>query len=103
MKKRPFLMASLTVGGIFLFFLLVVFTAGLFQNGKVMVPVGDKIGVLEIEGAIVESLPLLEQIKKFNAQGSIKAVVLRIDSPGGGVGPSQEIYAELKRLADENR
>lgn len=100
MKKRPFLMASLTVGGIFLFFLLVVLTAGFFQTGSVGVPVGAKIGVLEIEGTIYESRQLLEQIKEFSDHGSIKAVVLRVNSPGGAVGPSQEIYAELKSLAE---
>jgi len=98
MKKRPFLLASLTVGGIFLFFLLVVFTAGLFRTGSV-VSVGDKIGVLEVEGAIVDARLLVEQIVAFRDRNNIKAVVVRVDSPGGGVGPSQEIYAELKLLA----
>jgi len=100
MKKRPFLLASLTVGGIFLFFLLVVFTAGLFRTGSV-VSVGDKIGVLEVEGAIVDARLLVEQIVAFRDRSNIKAVVVRVDSPGGGVGPSQEIYAELKLLARE--
>ena len=101
MKKRPFLMASLTVGGLFLFFLLVVLTAGFFAAGSVVVPVGDKIGVLEVTGAIEDSRRIVDQIKDFRKHNAIKAVVLRIDSPGGGVGPSQEIYAELKYLASE--
>ena len=99
MKKRPFLMASFTVGGIFIFFLLVVLTAGLFRTGSVVVPVGDKIGVLEVEGTIVDARRMLEQIDNFRKHSSIKAVVLRINSPGGAVGPSQEIFLELKRLA----
>lgn len=101
MKKRPFLMASLTVGGIFLFFVLVIFTAGFFRTGSVVVPVGDKIGILDVEGTIVDARPVLQQIDQFREQGAVKAVVLRINSPGGAVGPSQEIYTELKRLADE--
>jgi len=101
MKKRPFLMASLTVGGIFLFFLLVVLTAGLFRTGSVVVSVGDKIGILAVEGAIVDSHLIVKQIEDFRDRSNIKAVVIRIDSPGGGVGPSQEIYAELKYLAAE--
>lgn len=100
MKKRPFLLASLIVAGIFIFFLLVVFTAGQFQPGSV-VSVGDKIGVLEVEGTISDSRQLIEQIIDFRERSNIKAVVMRIDSPGGGVGPSQEIYAELKKLAKE--
>ncbi|MCD6186798.1 MAG: signal peptide peptidase SppA [Desulfuromusa sp.] len=101
MKKRPFLMASLTVAGIFIFFLLVIFTAGMFGAGSALVSVGDKIGILEVEGAISDSRLMTAQIKEFREQSNIKAVVVRIDSPGGGVAPSQEIYTELKRLAEE--
>jgi len=99
MKKRPFLMASLTVAGVFIFFLLVVMTAGMIRTGSVMVSVSDKIGILEVKGPIADSTLLLTQIKEFSEQDNIKAVVARIDSPGGGVAPSQEIYAELKLLA----
>ncbi|SEA09482.1 signal peptide peptidase A. Serine peptidase. MEROPS family S49 [Desulfuromusa kysingii] len=99
MKKHPFIFATLTVVGIFLFFLLVVFSAGFLRSGSV-VSVGNKIGVLEVEGTIVDSRLLVEQILNYRERNNIKAVVVRIDSPGGGVGPSQEIYAELKKLAD---
>ncbi|MCK5826358.1 MAG: signal peptide peptidase SppA [Desulfuromusa sp.] len=101
MKKRPFLMASLTIAGVFIFFLLVVFTSGIFRNGSVIVSISDKIGILEVEGPIADATLLLAQIKEFRDQDNIKAVVARIDSPGGGVAPSQEIYAELKLLAAE--
>jgi len=100
MKKHPFLIASLVVAGVFTFFLLVVFTAGMFRTGSV-VSVGDKLGILEVAGSIVDSRQMIEQIKEFRERSNIKAVVIRIDSPGGGVGPSQEIYSELKRLAEE--
>jgi protease-4 len=99
MRKRPFLMASLIVAGVFVFFLLVVMTAGMVRTGSVMASVSDKIGILEVKGPIADSTVLLEQIKEFRDQDNIKAVVARIDSPGGGVAPSQEIYAELKLLA----
>ncbi len=101
MKKRPFLMASLTIGAIFTFFLLVVFAAGLLRGHSAIVPVGDSIGILEVRGMIVDARRLMEQIEKFRKSKAVKAVVLRIDSPGGGVGPSQEIYAELQQLAAE--
>lgn len=101
MKKRPFLMASLTVGAVFIFFLLVVYTAGLFRTGSAIVPVGQKIGILTVEGTIFQSQDMLGLIKDFSDQGSVKAVVLRINSPGGAVAPSQEIYTELKRLAEK--
>lgn len=100
MKKRPFLLASLTVGGIFLFFLLVIFAAGLLRSDARMMPVGDKIGVVEVTGTIVDPRGLIERIERFRKHGAIKAVVLRINSPGGGVGPSQEIHAALVRLGE---
>ena len=99
MKKRPFLIASLVIGGIFLFFLLVVFVAGMLNGRSVVVPVGEKVGIIEVNGMIADAQLISEQINEFREARSVKAVVLRIDSPGGGVGPSQEIYSELQRLA----
>jgi len=93
-------MASMTIGGaIFLVFLLVVFLAGLLSGRSIIVPGGDKIGILEVRGTIVDTQRIIAQIDEFRDRDDIKAVVLRIDSPGGGVAPSQEIHAELKRLA----
>jgi len=94
-------MASVTIGAIFLFFLLIVFAAGMLSGHSVMMPVGDKIGILEVYGPITDARKLWGQIKDFRDNDTIKAVVLRIDSPGGGVAPSQELYSALKQLAVE--
>ncbi len=59
---------------------------------------GDKIGVVEVLGVIVDSKPIIQQLHDFRDNDSIKAVVLRVDSPGGGVGPSQEIHDEVKAM-----
>ncbi|MCK4690998.1 MAG: signal peptide peptidase SppA [Desulfuromonadales bacterium] len=91
----------MTIGAIFLFFLLAVLITGLVTGRSVVVPVGNKVGILEVRGMIVDAQQLIEQISEFRNSRAIKAVVLRIDSPGGGVAPSQEIHAELKRLAEE--
>ena len=58
---------------------------------------GEKVGVIEVKGPIVESRDTIEQLKKFREDESIKAIVMRVDSPGGGVGPSQEIYREIRK------
>ena len=94
-------MASLVIGTIFLFFLLVVFVSGMLQGRSVVVPVGERVGILEVNGTIVDAQRVIEQIIDYREANAVKAVVLRIDSPGGGVAPSQEIYSELKRLANE--
>ncbi len=62
---------------------------------------GPKIGVIPIEGAIEESRELLSQIVRFREDSSIKAIILRVDSPGGLVGPSQEIHREILKTNKE--
>jgi protease-4 len=59
---------------------------------------GDKVAVLPVTGLIADSEGTIDQLKKFAKDDSVKAIVLRINSPGGGVGPSQEIYEEVKKL-----
>lgn len=58
---------------------------------------GNRVGEIDIRGAIVSSRDTLKQIKDFRKNDSIKAILLRIESPGGVVGPSQEIYREIRR------
>lgn len=55
-------------------------------------------GLIEINGPITESMPYLETIRDYEQDDSIKAVIVRLESPGGAVGPSQEVYEALKRL-----
>jgi len=56
------------------------------------------LAVIEVNGLIMESLPTIERIQKIRESDQIKAVLVRIDSPGGAVGASQEIFMELKKL-----
>ena len=58
---------------------------------------GEKVGVIEIVGVIANSRETIEQLKRFREDDDIKAIVIRVDSPGGVVGPSQEIYREIMR------
>ena len=61
------------------------------------VPMGDKVALIRVEGAIIDSKDTVDQIKDFAKDPSTKAIVLRIDSPGGAVAPSQEIYEEVRK------
>src|SRR5436853_141549 len=61
----------------------------------------DRIQVVEVAGELVESRPILDQLKRYEDSNSVKAILLNIDSPGGGVAASQEIYAEIKRLREK--
>lgn len=95
MKKRPFLLASALLAGLFVFFLALAVTVASFLGRPATFVIGDKIGVVEVFGVIADSRVIIEQLHGFRDNDNIKAVVLRIDSPGGGVGPSQEIHDEI--------
>jgi protease-4 len=58
---------------------------------------GSRVGEIDITGTILGSRSTLKELKKFRKNSSIKAILLRIDSPGGAVAPSQEIYREVLR------
>src|SRR5687767_6231074 len=62
---------------------------------------GDRIQVVEIEGELLESRGIIEQLKRYEDSASVPAILLNVDSPGGGVAVSQEIYAEVKRLREK--
>jgi len=61
------------------------------------VPLGEKVAIVRIEGPIVDSKTAIEEIRDHAKNQSIRAIVLRVDSPGGAVAPSQEIYEEVRK------
>src|SRR5438067_7176890 len=62
----------------------------------------DRIQVVDIDGELVQSRPIIDQLKRYEESNSVKAILLNIDSPGGGVAVAQEVYAEIKRLREKN-
>jgi protease IV len=58
---------------------------------------GPRVGVVQIKGIITSSRKPIEELRKFRKDTTVKAIVVRIESPGGSVGPSQEIYREIER------
>ncbi len=81
---------------------ILLFIAAVFfipiAAGRVSTQMGDRIGIVEIEGVISGSKEVMEDIIKFKEDPSIRGVILRINSPGGGVGPTQEIFREVVKL-----
>lgn len=91
---------ALALGAIVGVLLLVVMTlwvllATLEGTG---LPGGQKLAIVELEGLILESEPLVRELQEHQDNPSVRAMVLRINSPGGVVGPTQEIYAAVKRF-----
>jgi protease-4 len=64
---------------------------------------GSKIGVIDISGVILDADKVNNQIRKFGDDNSIKAIILHINSPGGGAAASQEIYNEVVRVRQEKK
>jgi protease-4 len=62
---------------------------------------GNKIALVRIEGAILDSEKAIGEIKKYSKDSSVKAILLRVNSPGGAVAPSQEIYIEVKKAVEK--
>ncbi len=77
------------------FFLLLL---GISRMDGLTLSMGERIAVVPVTGMISDSEPIIEQLKKFGKDNAVKAIVLRINSPGGGVAPSQEIYEEVRKL-----
>jgi protease-4 len=85
------------IGAFFLILIVFSFLITLASKDSA-IGFGDKVGVVTIEGLITDPTDINRQINELGARDDVKAVVLRIDSPGGAVGPSQEIYREVKKL-----
>ena len=64
---------------------------------------GSKIGVVELDGVIFSPKQIVPQLKKFADDDSVKAIIIHVNSPGGGVAASEEIYREVKRIRDEKK
>ena len=78
----------------------------LFGIGKALLPEmllagKDGVAIVRVEGPILDSYQTVEELKTFAENPLVKAIVVRIDSPGGGVAPSQEIYNAVKRVRKE--
>jgi len=93
-------------GGAFFLFVLAVFALvyiTLHAGKDTTLAFGDKIGVVDLEGVILSPNPVVQQLKKFSDDDSIKAIIIHVNSPGGGVAASEEIYREVKRIRDEKK
>ena len=105
--KRSSLAWILVIGAILcglfvtsLFAIMAVMTdGGGFSAG------GDRIAMVPIEGVIDDEMSktVNRHLKQYGEDSRVKAIILRIDSPGGGVSASQEIYREVKRVRDEKK
>ena len=112
MDKRAAIVLGVIFGGLFLVlfgFMLLAYSALKSTSTGVSLEtettVGARIGIVEAKGTIGEAAPagidadkIVKLLKKYEKDDDIKAIVLRVDSPGGAVAPSQEIHDAIKRI-----
>lgn len=90
------------------FLLFLMFSVSSFLNimrpeGLSLSGSGDKIAIMELEGPILSSEKFVRQLNKYKDDKTIDAILLRMDSPGGIVAPSQEIYEAVKKVRDSGK
>jgi protease IV len=95
-------------GGLFTLFVVAVFTLvylsfGGGEDNDSFSGFGSKIAVVELDGVILSPKQVVPQLKKFADDDSVKAIIIHVNSPGGGVAASEEIYREVKRIRDEKK
>ncbi len=97
MSRNPVITGLAFLGGFFLV-LFILFVLGIFLlwHGKPDIYSGPKIGVVKIVGVISSSDRILKDLEDFKEDQDVKAILVRIDSPGGTVGAAQEIYEAIK-------
>jgi len=108
MKKKPVLIVVVTAIVLGALFFGIVFLASLLSGNKrsstTLQMVGaDKVALVKLEGLLIAAEPVVEELNDYAEDSSVKAIVLRIDSPGGGVVVSQEIYNAVKNARKEGK
>jgi protease IV len=95
-------------GGLFALFAAAVFTLVYMSFGggnteESFSAFGPKIAVVDLDGVIFSPKQIVPELKKFADDDSVKAIIIHVNSPGGGVAASEEIYREVKRIRDEKK
>jgi len=101
--KKGDIVIGVVISGTLLLFLAImfIFIYGALQGEGFAIVGGDRVAIVEVFGTITSPYDVIRQLKKYGEDGSIPSVVLHINSPGGGVAASQEIYEEINKLREK--
>ena len=102
-KKTAIIVAVGLLSLAVLFVVSVKIAATIIGTGDARSTNKQGIGLVEVKGMILDSKETIRQLRYFLKQDNVKAVVLRVDSPGGIVAPSQEIYSEVRKFAAKKK
>ncbi len=104
MKKNPwlvFLIAVLVLGSVGAYFIGTKFTSTFMGSGPKRISSSNSILHVKLDGVIMDGKKLLNPLIEYRENPKVKAIVIEVNSPGGVVGPSQEIYTEIKRTREK--
>jgi protease IV len=105
-KRSSLLLWIILGGGAFIFFILCLLAMAVYfsdESSPALGFSGGQIAAIELEGVISDSKEFVDQLKDFGNRSGVRSVVLRINSPGGGVAASQEIYEAIRRFRAESK
>jgi protease-4 len=104
-KKSDVVIAVVIVVSFLIIALLTLFAfIGLSGEGSAFwAGMGKKVAIVDVHGVIDNSSDVIRQLRKYGKDSSIPAIVIHIDSPGGGAASSQEIYEEINKLRDKGK
>ena len=103
MKGKRILVGLGVIIALLLFFFATLFFIGRWMGRPGRFAFGDKIAIVEIRGVIAQSSEIIEEIHRYVDDEGVKGIILRIDSPGGGVGPAQEIHREILKIKSKKK
>ncbi len=103
MKQKQILVGLGVIALLLIFFFSILFFIGRMIGKPSRFAFGDKIAIVEIRGVITQSSGIIEEIHQYQEDDGVKAIILRIDSPGGGVAPSQEIHREILKVKSKKK
>jgi len=103
MKQKRILIGVGVIVLLLVIFFSVLYLIGRSGRTSSRFAFGDKIAIVEIRGVIAQSSEIIDEIHQYLEDDGVKAIILRIDSPGGGVGPSQEIHREVLKGKEKKR
>jgi protease-4 len=103
MKTKSVLLGVGIVTALLVLFIISVIVARILIGDTSGIITGECVGVVEVKGLIADSRETIKQLHVFRDNDKVKAIVLRIDSPGGVVGPTQEIYEEVGKLTSKKK
>jgi protease-4 len=98
-----FIAGSLLIAFVFVVGVLGYVAVRFGSSGGDFGSLGGQIAVVDVDGVIMSADTIVDQLRRYDQDSNVKAIVLHINSPGGAAAPSQEIYHEVRHIRDEKK